>query len=243
MANIVEVFSGIQGEGTIVGFRQIFVRFAQCQLRCNFCDTDFQDCVHASIETIPGKRVFESWENPIAAERLVEHIRHMNALLRHHSVSITGGEPLLHHTYLTNVLPLLQAQGIPVYLETNGLLHEELAEIIDWIDMVGMDIKLASTTGQATDWQAHEQFLQIACTKQVAVKVIVGDQTTEHEIEQAAQLISQAAKAALIIQPVTPAHNVLPPSPDQLIRFMDIALGIMTNVRVIPQTHVMLNQL
>ena len=244
MSNIVELFSGIQGEGTIVGFRQIFVRFAQCQLNCHFCDTDFQVYTHASIETIPGKRVFESWENPIDAERLVEHILSMNAMLRHHSVSITGGEPLLHYSYLANVLPRLRMRGLPVYLETNGLLHRELSEIIDSIDMIAMDIKLESTTKQATQWVEHERFLSVARGKNVSVKLVVGDQTTEREIEQAARMISETAQeAALIIQPVTPTRDVSPPSPERLIAFMDIALGVMANVRVIPQTHVMLNQL
>ena len=39
-APIVEIFSSIQGEGLLVGRRQIFVRFAGCNLDCNYCDTE-----------------------------------------------------------------------------------------------------------------------------------------------------------------------------------------------------------
>ena len=36
--NVVEIFSGIQGEGIHVGRRQIFLRLAGCNLRCDYCD-------------------------------------------------------------------------------------------------------------------------------------------------------------------------------------------------------------
>jgi 7-carboxy-7-deazaguanine synthase len=38
-ARLVEVFSAIQGEGLNVGTRQLFIRFALCDLRCHFCDS------------------------------------------------------------------------------------------------------------------------------------------------------------------------------------------------------------
>ena len=38
-APIVELFSSLQGEGLLVGERQVFVRFAGCNLECAYCDT------------------------------------------------------------------------------------------------------------------------------------------------------------------------------------------------------------
>jgi intein/homing endonuclease len=39
-AKISEIFDSIQGEGVYQGVRQIFVRFAGCIQRCNFCICD-----------------------------------------------------------------------------------------------------------------------------------------------------------------------------------------------------------
>ncbi|HAJ60375.1 MAG TPA: radical SAM protein, partial [Cyanobacteria bacterium UBA8543] len=38
-ARLSEIFSAIQGEGLNVGSRQLFIRFALCDLRCHFCDS------------------------------------------------------------------------------------------------------------------------------------------------------------------------------------------------------------
>lgn len=38
-ARLIQVFSAIQGEGLKVGTRQIFIHFAQSDLRCHYCDS------------------------------------------------------------------------------------------------------------------------------------------------------------------------------------------------------------
>ena len=39
-ADILEIFSSIQGEGLRIGERQIFIRFHGCNLNCAYCDVD-----------------------------------------------------------------------------------------------------------------------------------------------------------------------------------------------------------
>ena len=41
MKRINDIFYSIQGEGRNAGRAAAFVRFAGCNLRCAFCDTDF----------------------------------------------------------------------------------------------------------------------------------------------------------------------------------------------------------
>ena len=55
-AQLIEVFSSIQGEGLLVGCRQIFLRFALCNLDCDYCDTPFAPQAACRIEDAPGAR-------------------------------------------------------------------------------------------------------------------------------------------------------------------------------------------
>jgi organic radical activating enzyme len=244
MANIVEVFSGIQGEGTIVGYRQLFVRFANCQLDCGYCDTDFAEKQYANIEIEPGKRNFIQWKNPVDYNLLAEHLISMNRQLKHHSVSLTGGEPLLNSKYLSKLLPILRSEGMKIYLETNGLLYSYLSDIVKYVDIIGMDIKLKSATNQITNWLEHEKFLTVAKDKELFVKVVVSNKTTENEIKHIAELLEKLeTNAPLILQPITPKRGFQPPAPDQLLQLMEIAINCNSDVRIIPQTHIMLQQL
>ena len=50
-APIIEIFSSFQGEGLLIGERQIFVRFAGCNLNCNYCDTNDSKSEKSGITT------------------------------------------------------------------------------------------------------------------------------------------------------------------------------------------------
>ncbi|MBT3452492.1 MAG: 7-carboxy-7-deazaguanine synthase QueE, partial [Euryarchaeota archaeon] len=38
---IVEIFHSVQGEAFHAGIPHVFIRFGTCNLRCEWCDTDF----------------------------------------------------------------------------------------------------------------------------------------------------------------------------------------------------------
>lgn len=241
MIELVEVFSSIQGEGLYVGTRQVFVRLAGCNLACDYCDTPASRSLGktAMIEKTPGKRDFFQLNNPVACDELAGFI---NSLLtiRHHSVSFTGGEPLCQAAMLANVAPLLQA---PVYLETNGTLCKQLSQVLPYVDFISMDIKLPSTTGRQC-WQEHREFLQLAASKAVFVKIVVAGQSTLTELQQAFKLVAAVDPAIpVILQPVTPLHGCRPVTPEAMLSYQETALTLLDNVRVIPQTHKYMGQL
>lgn len=125
-APVIEIFSSIQGEGILVGRRQIFIRFAGCNLDCNYCDTSSSKNINAgnlmSIEDVLNKI------NELATPDL-------------HSISFTGGEPLLHAEFISKVIANFDKLGYKSFLETNGTLPNQL-KFLKNIDYVSLDIKL-----------------------------------------------------------------------------------------------------
>ncbi len=94
-----EIYHSIQGESTWVGRPCVFVRMTFCDLRCNYCDTEY-----AFYE---GKKQ--------TLKQIVDAVSAFRCPL----VEITGGEPLLQK----NVLPLMSIlcdTGYTVLLETSG---------------------------------------------------------------------------------------------------------------------------
>jgi organic radical activating enzyme len=235
--SLVEIFSSIQGEGPLVGFRQVFIRIAGCNLDCRYCDTDFQPSAICKVETLPGSGQIESWKNPVSLEHLGTLIDHFvdDYPGLHHSISLTGGEPLASADLLESWLPTLMCK-LPIHLETNGSLPEELSRVIDNIDLISMDFKLESVSGFVTPWAKHREFLQTAGTKLLCVKLVVSDLSTIEEVEQVAMTMKESASSAdLILQPAT--ISGLNISAQHLFTLQERAARIFPFVRIIPQTH------
>ncbi|WP_282756701.1 7-carboxy-7-deazaguanine synthase QueE [Desulfuromonas thiophila] len=235
---MLELFSSVQGEGLLIGCRQIFLRLAGCNLCCAYCDTDFAPSAHCRVEQQPGSGQFVLWPNPVALPMVLGQIRDwlQQAPGAHHSLALTGGEPLLHGALLRDWLPQLRGL-LPVQLETNGTLPQALAELLPWLDFVAMDIKLASQTGVPTPWAAHDEFLRLAAQRCCWIKLVVGPGTATTELEQAAALVVQRAPAAtLVLQPRTLNHRCSL-SAAELLAMQTVVAGLGVEVRVIGQMH------
>ncbi|MEA5571867.1 7-carboxy-7-deazaguanine synthase QueE [Calothrix sp. UHCC 0171] len=255
-ARLIELFSAIQGEGLNVGTRQIFIRFALCDLRCHFCDSanTWNAPNQCKIESYPGLRNFEIHSNPISLPMLLQWVERQNIPRLHDSISLTGGEPLLHASFLKEFLPQVRAAtGLPIYLETGGHRPEQLAMVLPYIDSVGMDFKLESVSGEQR-FLEHTRFLQLCNESRVEtfVKIIISDRTDIMELESVAQLVADVnPEIPVFLQPVTPllepatvdALVMLAPSPSQVLAWQAMMKRFVKQVRVIPQTHKMLHQL
>ena len=221
-AKVHEIFTSIQGEGIFAGKRQVFVRFFGCNLNCSFCDTpqnieDTREYSHSDLfEAICGQA------HPAGI----------------HSVSLTGGEPLLQTEFLKLLLPKLKQSSYRTYLDTNGTLPNQLAQVIDYIDIIAMDIKLPSSTGTGSFWKEHSQFLSTAMKKEVFVKVVVTHKTNLVDFTRAVFLV--AAKnpyVAFIVQPATPMQDIDAVDAGALEIFKEAARRRLYRVKILPQMH------
>jgi organic radical activating enzyme len=237
-AQLIEVFSSIQGEGLLVGCRQIFLRFALCNLECDYCDTSFAPQADCRIEDAAGSGNFRSLANPVGLELLYNILFqwHQSVPGMHHSIALTGGEPLLHGEVLGEWLPALR-RLLPIHLETNGTLPDALSPLLAHLDWIAMDIKLASVTGLPTPWQAHRAFLAQLRGARDQVKLVVGEETPAEELSQAARLVHEVApETPLVLQPVT-RQGQITIGPRQLLDLQARVAAIHPIVRIIPQTH------
>lgn len=240
--DLIEVFSSLQGEGLLLGRRQIFIRFPGCNLNCAYCDTDHEASAACRVEVEPGSNVLAEWPNPVGLETLLSQIVNWKNSFpgAHHSISLTGGEPLIHWDLLLHWAPELRKE-LPLFLETNGTLPDKLMPLIPHLDWISMDIKLHSLTGERTDWVAHRRFLELAARTECLVKIIIGEETPDLELQLAADLVTGVdAKIPLILQPVTRNAGIALPA-HQLLRMQALVIDIHPNVRVIPQTHRFMN--
>ena len=243
-----EIYSGIQGEGPLVGVRQIFVRFCACDLRCIWCDTpeSLVRTEYCELEETCGSRTFSKVQNPINNIQLLDYINRLEPNI-HHSISLTGGEPLLQVKFLSSFLPELKSKAITkIYLEAGGHKPKELNEIIKYLDYVSMDIKIPSSAKTRELWNEHQEFISILIENNVQfwVKLVVTNETLSDEIEHSIDIVKKIirGKCEIIIQPVSRINNILPPSEKALLDMHSKLLKIYPNIKVIPQVHKLIGQ-
>lgn len=240
--SIIEIFSSVQGEGKYVGCRQVFVRFEGCNLACRYCDTENVPGAHphCRIERQAGSQSFYERENPLTPMQAAEEINRLLAETPHQAVSFTGGEPLLQAEFIHALRPLL---AVPFFLETNGTCVPQLEEIIEDVDIISMDIKLPSVLSRPV-WEEHRRFLAVARRKDLYLKMVLSAETTREEFEAAIRLIGACAPdTLLVLQPVTPFGGCVAIAPERMLAAQSFAAKRLRDVRVIPQTHRMMDQL
>lgn len=215
---IKEYFVSIQGEGPYVGYNQLFIRFSNCNLKCNYCDTDFKSNL-----------------TEVTVDELAKLINNTNHI---HSVSLTGGEPLLDVDFLIELLPKTTKN---IYLETNGTLFENLEKIINFVDIISMDIKLNSTTNMGNLFKKHEKFIEIAnkAKKEIFIKIVFDKNITDEEIETSIN-IAQKYNNLIVLQPKMDGMK-LNLSSDFIQDIYNKFIERYSNVRLIPQVHKFIN--
>ena len=223
-AKIKEIFESIQGEGPVVGYKQLFIRFCGCNLNCEYCDTDFG---------ADGAVVYTSAQ--LAGKIMSEY--NLNKI---HSISLTGGEPLLHADFINEFIDLihLKYSKLKIYLETNATLPEQLAAVKNRIDIIAADIKLPSAAGKDT-FNLHDKFLANCDGVYTFAKIVFDENITDEEIKKCTDL-SKKYSTELILQPKM-SGNKMCTGIDFIEKVFNKFSDNCNNVRLIPQVHKFLN--
>jgi len=215
---IKDIFYSYQGEGPYVGYPQIFIRFFGCNIHCQYCDEP----------DLPEQK--KKWDKK-------DVLTVLNPFFKKpiHSISITGGEPLLHTGSIIELAPELP---FPLYLETNGLLPEALEKVMSLFTYFSVDFKPGYQ-------EKFEKFMltllpriETGAFPSVFVKYVM----TEYQELELIHLKSILEKInpfiPCIIQPVTPYGNIKKgPSPVELEQAYSFLSLTLKDLRIIGQTH------
>lgn len=219
-----EVFSSIQGEGLLIGKRQVFIRFSGCNIDCNYCDT------LESKDASAGEEYSVDELNKIVTALITPDVD---------SLEITGGEPLLHAEFIAEYLTKYPFKAM---LETNATLPDKIGLLNDVIDIVSMDIKLPEHFATKKEWQdVYEKELKSIQTMQnhnmdYYIKIVVSPTTPLRIIEDILKDLDGIVShdVEFIIQPVSPMENWH--SKEKLFEISQ-KIGEKYRVSIIPQIH------
>ncbi|MFL0252768.1 putative 7-carboxy-7-deazaguanine synthase QueE [Clostridium neuense] len=100
---VVEKFISVNGEGSRSGQLSVFIRFAGCNLSCNYCDTKWANERNVKYDIMTENEIY----NYIKATGIT-------------NVTLTGGEPLIQNDILSLLKLLSSDNNLLVEIETNG---------------------------------------------------------------------------------------------------------------------------
>ena len=155
-----EIFHTLQGEGTRVGTPAVFLRLAECNLSCTWCDTKY---------TWDWKR-YDYWKEVVEiSPDIVE-----NEVLQYtcpHLV-ITGGEPMLQQDRLVGLIDSLKRQGFTFEVETNGTIAPTM-EMATFIDQWNVSPKLSTSGNSWEERHVQEALKSFAALPEAYFKFVV----------------------------------------------------------------------
>jgi len=161
-----EIFASIQGEGVSAGVPSTFLRLAECNLKCAWCDTKYTwDWDHfdraAEVHELDEAAVLER----IGAAK---------------NVVITGGEPLLQQEALVRVAGALQARGARIEIETSGTIEP----VADFADQWNVSPKLESSGNKLTARLRAAPLAWFAARQSAYWKFVIVEPSDLREVEE-----------------------------------------------------------
>ncbi len=190
-----EIFATVQGEGPSCGIPAVFVRLAECNLRCEWCDTRY------TWDWSRHDKAKETME--LADDALVARVLEA-AGEKTRTVVVTGGEPLLQQSELAPVLRALDARGFAIEIETNGTIapSDDLAALVDrW----NVSPKLAGSGNPLKARHRPTALAAFAARPNATFKLVVGSREELAEADELARALEVAPERVVLMPEGTDA--------------------------------------
>ncbi len=216
-AKVSEIFYSIQGEGIFCGVRQLFIRFYGCNLNCYYCDTSYnEDCVNYARNEVR--------KNPVELEYIQ---RVIDESKRIHSVSFTGGEPLLYAEFIAKLEKTKR-----FYLESNMTLPER-AKKLRFFDIVAGDLKVREAVSNYEEIYERTvkcyKILKNTRNRITFCKIVLPPKFDFEEVLNSAIGIKDYV-CSFVLQPVFGTFD------ENILKLQEAILEF-SDARVIPQVH------
>jgi 7-carboxy-7-deazaguanine synthase len=193
-----EMFATVQGEGISCGVPSVFIRLAECNLKCDYCDTkytwDWQN-YDRKVETLE-----------LTTDDIVQRATAL-AGERVRNVVMTGGEPLLQQEELAVVAARLREQGFRIEIETNGTIVPGAA-LAGAIDQWNVSPKLEGSKNLLRSRRRPEALTWFAKHPEAHFKFVV---TSLDDLAEIDQLVTEyeIASQRVILMPEGTEPEVL----------------------------------
>jgi len=183
-----EVFATVQGEGVTAGVPCVFVRLAECNLRCSWCDTKY------TWDWKSHDRSAETME--IAVDDVASRVEKA-AGERVRRAVLTGGEPLLQQEELGALAWRLRKKGFRLEVETNGTIQPSPA-LAESVEQWNVSPKLATSGNGLRARRRPDVLAWFAERANATFKIVM---TSDADIEEARELFSGVPPERIVWSP------------------------------------------
>ncbi len=231
MLKVHEVFKSIQGEGIDIGLPTIFVRFAGCNLKCKWCDTQYASREGSKHKNLALMQVLQLVENEGVCG----------------SVTLTGGEPFIQELEDIDFLIYeLKGKGYHINIETNGVVLPEL-KYGNLVDRFSVSPKLPGSGSQeAIKIKTLQKYVEKYSHK-LTLKFVINDKFDYFKMFSVLNELKDFAEKNIpvVVQPNIDDKIVssIDKQNEKFLELMDLTLTGFSrqvkhyNIRIIPQFH------
>ncbi len=189
-----EIFTSLQGEGSLAGVTSIFIRLAGCPLRCKWCDTKY------------------AWSPESGKNYTFDQVKKYIMSKPCGHIVVTGGEPMVSKNF-SEFINFMSNSPMHITIETSGIEYIENLKC----DLMSISPKLSNSWPEEPELkQQHKRFcLNLKAIRSLMqsysyqLKFVVDTQSDLNEIAEVVDKLSpNPDKVMLMPQAVTPQDYI-----------------------------------